>query len=245
MKTATPQKKALVTGGSGGIGSAICRQLASDGFHVIVHANRSLEAAQSLVGEITAAGGSAQALAFDVTDAAATSAALEALLEEGPVQVLVNNAGIHDDAIFPGMQLRQWQQVIDVSLNGFFHVTQPLMMPMIRTRWGRIITITSVAALAGNRGQVNYSAAKGALHSATKSLALEVASRGITVNAVAPGIITTPMSQDSFDATSIAQLVPMKRAGRPEEVADLVSFLASERAAYISGQIISINGGMI
>jgi 3-oxoacyl-[acyl-carrier protein] reductase len=245
MKKATPQKKALVTGGSGGIGSAICRQLASDGFHVIVHANRSLEAAQSLVAEITTAGDSAQALAFDVTDAAATSAALEALLEDGPVQVLVNNAGIHDDAIFPGMQLKQWQQVIDVSLNGFFHVTQPLMMPMIRTRWGRIITITSVAAVAGNRGQVNYSAAKGALHSATKSLALEVASRGITVNAVAPGIITTAMSQDSFDAPTIAQLVPMKRAGRPEEVADLVSFLASERAAYISGQIISINGGMI
>ena len=245
MKTATPRKKALVTGGSGGIGSAICRQLANDGFHVVVHANRSLEAARSLAGEITAAGGSAQALAFDVTDAAATSAALEALLEDGPVQVLVNNAGIHDDAIFPGMQLRQWQQVIDVSLNGFFHVTQPLMMPMIRTRWGRIINITSVAAVAGNRGQVNYSAAKGALHSATKSLALEVASRGITVNAVAPGIITTPMSQDSFNAPPIAQLVPMKRAGRPEEVADLVSFLASERAAYISGQIISINGGMI
>jgi 3-oxoacyl-[acyl-carrier protein] reductase len=245
MKTATPQKKALVTGGSGGIGSAICKQLASDGFHVIVHANRSLEAAQSLVAVITAAGGSAQALAFDVTDAAATSTALESLLKDGPVQVLVNNAGIHDDAIFPGMQLRQWQQVIDVSLNGFFHVTQPLMMPMIRTRWGRIITITSVAAVAGNRGQVNYSAAKGALHSATKSLALEVASRGITVNAVAPGIITTAMSQDSFDAPSIAQLVPMKRAGRPEEVADLVSFLASDRAAYISGQIISINGGMI
>ena len=245
MKTATPRKKALVTGGSGGIGSAICRQLANDGFHVVVHANRSLEAARSLAGEITAAGGSAQALAFDVTDAAVTGAALEALLEDGPVQVLVNNAGIHDDAIFPGMQLRQWQQVIDVSLNGFFHVTQPLMMPMIRTRWGRIINITSVAAVAGNRGQVNYSAAKGALHSATKSLALEVASRGITVNAVAPGIITTPMSQDSFNAPTIAQLVPMKRAGRPEEVADLVSFLASERAAYISGQIISINGGMI
>ena len=245
MKTATPRKKALITGGSGGIGSAICRQLANDGFHVVVHANRSFEAAQSLAGKITAAGGSAQALAFDVTDAAATSAALEALLEDGPVQVLVNNAGIHDDAIFPGMQLRQWQQVIDVSLNGFFHVTQPLMMPMIRTRWGRIINITSVAAVAGNRGQVNYSAAKGALHSATKSLALEVASRGITVNAVAPGIITTPMSHDSFDASAIAQLVPMKRAGRPEEVADLVSFLASERASYISGQIISINGGMI
>lgn len=245
MNNATPRKRALVTGGSGSIGSAICRQLASDGFHVIVHANRSLEAAQTLVSEISAAGGHAQALAFDVTDAVATATALETLLEDGPVQVIVNNAGIHDDAVFPGMQLRQWQQVIDVSLNGFFHVTQPLMMPMIRTRWGRIINITSVAAVAGNRGQVNYSAAKGALHSATKSLALEVASRGITVNAVAPGIITTPMSQSSFDAPTIAQLVPMRRAGRPEEVADLVSFLASDRAAYISGQIISINGGMI
>ncbi|MHB8950698.1 MAG: 3-oxoacyl-ACP reductase FabG, partial [Rhodoferax sp.] len=192
-----------------------------------------------------AAGGQAQALAFDITDACATATALESLLAQGPIQVLVNNAGIHDDAIFPGMQLKQWQRVIDVSLNGFFHVTQPLMMPMIRTRWGRIITITSVAAVAGNRGQVNYAAAKGALHSATKSLALEVASRGITVNAVAPGIIATSMSQDSFDAPTIAKLVPMQRAGRPEEVADLVSFLASERAAYISGQIISINGGMI
>lgn len=245
MSKPTPQKRALVTGGSGDIGSAICRQLAADGFHVIVHANRSLEAAQTLVDAIKAAGGQAQALAFDVTDAAATATALEALLADGPIQVVVNNAGIHDDAVFPGMQLRQWQQVIDVSLNGFFHVTQPLMMPMIRTRWGRIINITSVAAVAGNRGQVNYSAAKGALHSATKSLALEVASRGITVNAVAPGIIATPMSQGTFDAPTIAQLVPMKRAGRPEEVADLVSFLASERAAYISGQIISINGGMI
>ena len=245
MNETPPRKRALVTGGSGGIGSAICRQLASDGFHVIVHANRHLKAAQSLAGEITAAGGSAQALAFDVTDGAATASALEAVLADGPVQVLVNNAGIHDDAVFPGMQLTQWQRVIDVSLNGFFHVTQPLMMPMIRTRWGRIINITSVAAVAGNRGQVNYSAAKGALHAATKSLALEVASRGITVNAVAPGIIATPMSQDTFDTPTIARLVPMKRAGRPEEVADLVSFLASERAAYISGQVISINGGVI
>ena len=245
MSNTLLRKRALVTGGSGGIGSAICRQLASDGFEVIVHANRKLEAARDLADEILAAGGQAQALAFDVTDPVATALALESLLEQGPIQVLVNNAGIHDDAIFPGMQLKQWQQVIDVSLNGFFHVTQPLMMPMIRTRWGRIISITSVAAVAGNRGQVNYSAAKGALHAATKSLALEVASRGITVNAVAPGIIATPMSQGSFDAPAIARLVPMKRAGRPEEVADLVSFLASERSAYISGQVISINGGMI
>jgi 3-oxoacyl-[acyl-carrier protein] reductase len=239
------RKRALVTGGSGSIGSAICRQLATDGLHVIVHANRGLEAAVKLVAEIEAAGGSGEAVAFDVTDAAATAGALEKLLESGPIQVIVNNAGIHDDAVFPGMQLRQWQQVIDVSLNGFFHVTQPLTLPMIRTRWGRIINITSVAAVTGNRGQVNYSAAKGALHSATKSLAIELASRGITVNAVAPGIIETAMSQGAFDAPTIARMVPMKRAGRPQEVADLVSFLASERASYISGQIVSINGGMI
>jgi 3-oxoacyl-[acyl-carrier protein] reductase len=241
----TPSKRALVTGGSGGIGSAICRRLAADGYSVIVHANGNLAKAQAVAAEIAANGGQAQAVAFDVTDAAATAAALEALLEGGPIQVLVNNAGIHDDAVFPGMQLAQWQRVLDVSLNGFFHVTQPLTMPMIRTRWGRIITITSVAAVAGNRGQVNYSAAKGALHAATKSLALEVASRGITVNAVAPGIINTAMTEGSFGPELINQMVPMKRAGKAEEVADLVGFLASEKAAYISGQVISINGGMI
>jgi len=242
--TAT-SRRALVTGGSGGIGSAICRRLAADGFSVIVHANSQLATAQALAADIIAAGGQAQTVAFDVTDAAATATALETLLEAGPIQVLVNNAGIHDDAVFPGMRLDQWQRVLDVSLNGFFHVTQPLTMPMIRTRWGRIITITSVAAVAGNRGQVNYSAAKGALHAATKSLALEVASRGVTVNAVAPGIIDTAMTQGSFSAEAINAMVPMKRAGKAEEVADLVGFLASDRAAYISGQIISINGGMI
>ena len=240
-----PRKRALVTGGSGGIGAAICRRLAHDGLHVIVHANRGLAVAQALAAAIVAGGGAAEAVAFDVTDAAATAAALDGLLLEGPIQVVVNNAGIHDDAVFPGMQLAQWQRVLDVSLNGFFHVTQPLTLPMIRTRWGRIINITSVAAVAGNRGQVNYSAAKGALHAATKSLALELASRGITVNAVAPGIIATAMSAASFDAAAIARLVPMKRAGTPEEVADLVAFLASDHAAYISGQVISINGGMI
>jgi 3-oxoacyl-[acyl-carrier protein] reductase len=239
-----PLKRALVTGGSGSIGSAISRRLAADGLDVIIHANSNLATAQALAERIVAEGGQAQAVAFDVTDASATADALQALLEQGPIQVLVNNAGIHEDAIFPGMQLAQWQRVLDVSLNGFFHVTQPLTLPMIRTRWGRIINITSVAAVMGNRGQVNYSAAKGALHAATKSLALEVASRGITVNAVAPGIIDTGMSQGTFSADDIARMVPMKRAGKAEEVADLVSFLASERAAYISGQIISINGGM-
>ncbi len=238
-------KRALVTGGSGGIGAAICSRLAADGHHVIVHANRGLDKAQALVAQIQAAGGSAQAVAFDVTDRQATAAALERLVEEGAIQILVNNAGIHDDAVFPGMSGDQWDRVLDVSLNGFFNVTQPLTMPMMRTRWGRIVSLSSVAAIAGNRGQVNYSAAKGALHAASKSLALELASRGVTVNAVAPGLIATDMIDGSFDADAVKKLVPMQRVGRPEEVADLVAFLASDRAAYISGQVISINGAMI
>ncbi|MBP6141994.1 MAG: 3-oxoacyl-ACP reductase FabG, partial [Polaromonas sp.] len=166
------------------------------------------------------------------------------ILEESPIQILVNNAGIHDDAVFPGMQAEQWHKVINVSVNGFFNVTHALMMPMIKTRWGRIINVSSVAAITGNRGQVNYSAAKGALHSATKSLALEVASRSITVNAVAPGIIATSMTADVFSKDDIAKIVPMKRAGTATEVADLIGFLASKQSAYITGQIISINGGM-
>jgi 3-oxoacyl-[acyl-carrier protein] reductase len=238
-------KRALVTGGSGGIGAAICQRLAADGHHVIVHANRSREKADAVVANILANGGSAEAVAFDITDRAATASALETLTEAGAIQILVNNAGIHDDAVFPGMTGAQWDSVLDVSLNGFFNVTQPLTMPMIRTRWGRIITISSVAGITGNRGQVNYSAAKGALHAASKSLALELASRNVTVNAVAPGIIATDMIEGAFDADAIKNLVPMKRAGKPEEVADLVAFLASDKAAYISGQVISINGGMV
>ena len=210
-----------------------------------IHAHRGLAAAQALVQEIHAAGGSAEAMAFDVTEREAATAVLAALVEHEPVQIIVNNAGIHDDAVFPGMRADQWQRVIDVSVHGFFNVTQPLMMPMIRSRWGRVVNISSIAGIAGNRGQTNYAAAKGALNSATKSLAQEVASRGITVNAVAPGIIDTSMSETAFDAEAIARLVPMKRAGTPAEVADLVGFLASEQAAYITGQIISINGGML
>lgn len=238
-------KRALVTGGSGGIGAAICQRLAADGHHVIVHANRSLDKATAVVEAILAAGGSAEAVTFDVTDRGATAAALEKLLEAGPVQILINNAGIHADAVFPGMSGEQWDSVLDVSLNGFFNVTQPLTMPMIRTRWGRIVNISSVAGITGNRGQVNYSAAKGALHAASKSLALELASRGITVNCVAPGVIATDMIEGAFDADTIKKIVPMQRAGKPEEVADLVGFLASPQASYISGQVISINGGMI
>jgi 3-oxoacyl-[acyl-carrier protein] reductase len=238
-------KRALVTGGSGGIGAAICRQLGRTGHFVYVHANRNRAAADAVVADITAAGGAAEAVCFDVTDGSGTRAILETLIERAPVQILVNNAGIHEDAAFPGMSSAQWSRVVDVSINGFYNVTQPIVLPMIRTRWGRIINISSVTALAGNRGQVNYAAAKGALNSATRSLSLEVASRGITVNAVAPGIIATDMSSAVFDAATIAQLVPMKRAGSADEVASLVGYLASAEAGYITGQIISINGGMI
>ena len=237
-------KRALVTGGSGAIGAAVCRQLARDGCAVIVHANKNLERAQQLAAEIIAGGGTAAAVAFDITDAPATKAALEELLAGGAIQIIVNNAGIHDDAVMPGMRPEQWTSVIDVSLNGFFNVTQPLLMAMIGKRWGRIINLSSLAAVTGNRGQVNYAAAKAGLHGATKSLALELASRGITVNAVAPGIIASPMTESTFPKETINSMVPMKRAGKPEEVADLIAFLASDRAAYISGQIISINGAM-
>jgi 3-oxoacyl-[acyl-carrier protein] reductase len=237
-------KRALVTGGSGGIGAAICRRLAHDGYHVYVHANRSVAIADTVARDIIAAGGRAQALSFDITDATATGLALEAVLKDGPIQILVNNAGVHSDAVLPGMSAEQWHRVIDVSVNGFFNVTQPLLMPMIRTRWGRIVNVSSVTALLGNRGQVNYAAAKGAINSATKALALEVATRGITVNAVAPGIIETPMSAGLFDAKTIERLVPMNRPGVPDEVASLVSFLVSEDASYLTAQIISVSGGM-
>ena len=238
-------KRSLVTGGSGGIGAAICRRLAADGRHVYVHANKRLAEAEKIVSDIKAGGGSAAAVAFDVTDRDRTEAALQKMLDEGPIQIVVNNAGIHDDAVMPGMKQEQWSRVIDVSLNGFFNVTQPLLLAMIGTRWGRIVSVSSVAALAGNRGQTNYAAAKAGLHGATKALALELASRGITVNAVAPGIIASSMSERLFPREIIDKLVPMKRAGTPEEVADLIGFLASERAGYISGQIVSINGAMI
>lgn len=245
MKTTTSTpRRALVTGGSGGLGSAICIRLAAAGLHVIVHANQGLARAQALAAQLQASGGSAEAVAFDVTDRQACASALEQLLERGPIQVLVNNAGIHDDAVFAGMDGAQWDRVLDVSLNGFFNVTQPLTLPMLRTRWGRIINVSSVTAVAGNRGQVNYAAAKGGLHAASRSLALELASRGVTVNVVAPGIIDSGMAEGQFSPDAIRQMVPMQRAGQPGEVADLVEFLASERAGYITGQVISVNGGM-
>ena len=237
-------KRALVTGGSGDLGSAISKRLAMGGLHVIVHANGNLARAEAVVAEIREAGGSAEAIAFDVADGEATRAAIETLLADGPIQVVVNNAGIHDDAPMAGMSETQWKRVIDVSLHGFFHVTQPLLLPMARTRWGRIVSVSSVAAVLGNRGQTNYAAAKAALHGASKSLAREMAARGITVNVVAPGVIEGSMTGDAFPPEVVKQLVPAGRVGKPEEVAALVGFLCSQEAGYINGQVIGINGGM-
>lgn len=240
----TTRRRALVTGASGDIGGAIASALAADGCEVIAHANTGTERVAALVDAIRARGGQAEAVAFDVVDAEATRAVLDGLLGSGPIDILVNNAGIHDDAPLAGMSAPQWRRVIDVSLHGFFHVTQPLLLPMARARFGRIVSVSSVAAVLGNRGQVNYAAAKSALHGATKSLAREMASRGITVNVVAPGVIAGRMVESSIAPDQIKALVPAGRAGTPEEVAALVAFLCSDAAAYINGQVIGINGGM-
>jgi len=237
-------KRALVTGGSGGIGAAICRRLGASGIHVYVHGHANKDKADSIVGEIKGSGGSAESIIFDVSDVGSCQKNLETILENGPIQILVNNAGIHDDAPLAGMTAVQWQSVIDVSLGGFYNVTQPLLLPMMSTRWGRIISTASVAALKGNRGQANYAAAKAGLLGASKSLSQEILSRGITVNVVAPGIIASSMTDDLFTKDQIKAMVPAHRVGRPDEVAALVSYLVSDEAGYVSGQCISIDGGM-
>ena len=238
------QRRALVTGGSGAIGSAISERLAAEGIAVVVHGFQHAKSAEQLVDRIRTQGGTASMATFDITDGEATRHAVEGLLADGAIQIIVNNAGGHEDAPMAGMTHAQWTRVIDLSLNGFFNVTQPLLLPMIATRWGRIVSLSSLAGVIGNRGQTNYAAAKAGLHGASKSLALELASRGITVNVIAPGLIESPATRGTFTPEQVERLVPMKRVGQPEEVAALVSFLVSEQAGYLTGQIIGINGGM-
>ena len=237
-------KCVLVTGGSGDIGGAICAALARDGWRVIVHANANRDRAEAVAGQVRESGGEAEVATFDVTDAAATRTAIEGLLQGGAIHALVHNAGIHDDAPLAGMSEDQWRRVIDVSLHGFFHATQPLLLPMARARFGRIVAVSSVAAQIGNRGQVNYAAAKSALHGAAKSLAREMASRGITVNVVAPGIIEGRLTEALFSPEHVKAMIPAARIGTPAEVAGVVAFLCSDVAGYVNGQVIGVNGGM-
>jgi 3-oxoacyl-[acyl-carrier protein] reductase len=212
--------------------------------YVYLHARANADRARSLAQEIRAQGGAAETVVFDLCDTVACEAALTDVLAGGPIQVLVNNAGVYKDAPLAGMAREDWTRVIDVALLGFYNVTRPLLLPMIRERWGRIVNISSVAGVIGNRGQTNYCAAKAGLHGATKALAVELASRGITVNAIAPGIIADTPAADNFDAETIRRLVPMGRAGRREEVADLVAYLVTGDSGYLSGQVIGINGAM-
>lgn len=240
-------KYALVTGGSRGIGRAVCLQLAKTGFAILINYRSAEQKAIEVKQLIEAEGGVAELLPFDVSDKEATHAALEAWAaahgKDDYIDVLVNNAGMRSDAVLLFMEDAQWHNVINTTLDGFYHVTQPVLKRMARKRHGRIINMASVSGIKGLPGQCNYSAAKGALIATTKALALEVANRNITVNAIAPGFIATDMTE-GLDEESLKQGIPMGRFGSAEEVAHLVSFLASEHSSYITGEVISINGGL-
>ncbi len=236
-------RTALITGGSRGIGAAIACALAREGLDVVVNYVANERAAHDVASKVRAFGRKATLCPFDVRDRYETRKKLGELLESGPIDVLVNNAGVVADGPFPSMTPDAWDDVTRTSIDGFFNVTQPLVMPMVRRKWGRIVTVSSVSGVIGNRGQVNYSAAKAALIGATKSLAQELAKRQITVNAVAPGLVETDMIAGS-PVEEIVKHIPMRRMGKPEEVAELVAFLASDKAAYITGQSVTIAGGL-
>ena len=237
------RKVALVTGASRGIGAAIARNLANDGFDVAITCVSRREAADALAEELRALDRQVWVSQFDVKDPVTAKAAIEALLAQTQIHVVVNNAGVSADGPFPGLKFEQWHNVVDTTLDGFFNVTQPLVMPMVRRKWGRIINVSSISGVHGNRGQVNYAAAKAGLIGATKALALELASRNITVNAVAPGLIDTEMVVNA-PIEEILKVVPMKRMGTAQEVADLVSYLASDKSAYMTGQVLAMSGGL-
>ncbi|KEZ78837.1 3-oxoacyl-ACP reductase FabG [Salinisphaera hydrothermalis] len=235
----------LVTGASRGIGRAIALRLARDGFDIVVHYRQREDSAREVAESIRALGRDARMLRFDSAERAETRAAIEAdLAEHGAYYGLVLNAGIVRDAAFPALTEEAWDAVLDTNLDGFYNVAHPCVMPMIqRRRPGRIVSLASIAGLMGNRGQVNYSAAKAGIIGATKALALELAKRRITVNCVAPGLIETDMTGD-LPADQLKAMIPQQRMGRPEEVAAAVSFLCSPDASYITRQVISVNGGL-
>ena len=240
-------KYALITGGSRGIGRAICIQLAKDlDYGLLINYNGNKEAAQQTLNEVEALGGKGEIMQFDVTNAEAVNNALGAWYSENKeavIEVIVNNAGITKDGLFMWMNQDDWNSVINTSLNGFYNVTNALIQKLLVNKYGRVINMVSVSGLKGTPGQVNYSAAKGAVIGATKALAQEVAKRNITVNAVAPGFINSDMTAE-LDQKELKKMVPANRFGEAEEVAHLVSFLASNKASYITGEVININGGI-
>ncbi|WP_037321771.1 3-oxoacyl-ACP reductase FabG [Salegentibacter sp. Hel_I_6] len=240
-------KYALITGASRGIGKAIALKIASElQYNILLNYHSNIEAAESTKKLIEAEGVKCELLQFDVANAENTKNTLEDFSKNNPeaeIEVIVNNAGITRDGLFMWMKPEDWQSVINTSLNGFYNVTQPLLKSMLRRRYGRIINIVSLSGLKGNAGQVNYSAAKGAVVAATKALAQEIGKRKVTVNAVSPGFIASDMTTD-FDENELKKIIPLNRFGEAEEVADLVSFLASKKASYITGEVININGGL-